>query len=153
MATDSDTPELTEALAKLETCFETPFVPGDLESWAHNARESLGRVDPLLRRQIRDVHAPQLKAIGSEDPELLARVDQLRAGDEQCLAKLEALQRTFETLDELASDIEPDETKLKTQLDELVKDGLAFVIHVRKQIVALRTWLQEAFDRDRGTVD
>lgn len=153
MSTDRDNPSLTYALSMLEACLETPFVPGELESWVHGARSAINRVGPLLRRQIDEVHAPQLKQIAVEDPGLLSRADDLREGDVQSLAKLEELSRTFETLDTIVAQIEPDETKLKAQLADVVKDGLTFVIHVRTQEVALRTWLQEAFDRDRGTVD
>jgi len=34
-----------------------------------------------------------------------------------------------------------------------LEDGLRFVTHVRKQQAAIRSWLQEAFERDTGTGD
>jgi hypothetical protein len=153
MTTTTTNTELMKSLAVLEKCLETPLVPGDLEAWAENARTSLQDVDRHVRNVIRNEHASVLKQIESEDAELQGRVDELRAGDQACLDELQTLTRTFASLDELAAAIEPDETKLKEQLDELVKQGLAFVIQVRTQVVSVRTWLQEAFDRDRGTVD
>lgn len=153
MITQIENADLMESLATFETCLETPLVPGELESWAENARKSLEQVAPRLRDVIDNNHGPVLKQIVSEDPGLQGRVDDLRVGDAECIAELESVTRTFETLDEIAAAIEPDETKLKQQLDELIEQGLKFVIQVRTQVVSVRTWLQEAFDRDRGVVD
>ena len=152
-ARTSDNKKLLDALATLESALESPFVEGELESWVQNAHAALQRVDPLLRHQIAEVNTPLLDEIETEDPGLIARVEQMRECDEKCLSELNSLNRTFETLSDLVDDIEPNETKLKSQLDDLVQRGLKFVIQVRTQLVALRTWLQEAFDRDRGTVD
>ncbi len=153
MADAFDNPELMNALADLEVALETPFVPGELESWAQDVQRALVRVDPLLRKQISEVNAAMLEEIETEDAGLLSRVADLRERDQKSLSELETLLRTLGTLNEIAGEVEPDETKLKSQLDELARSGLALVISVRTQLVSLRTWLQEAFDRDRGTVD
>lgn len=153
MTTEPDHPALTEALAAFETSLPTPFVPGELESWVRDARDAVSRFDPLLRTRLVRVHDPELQQIATEDPDLLSRVEDLREGDRRSLADLASLRRTLDSLDVLAPEREPFETKLEGQLDELVRQGLDFVLHVRRQEVALRTWLQEAYDRDRGTLD
>jgi len=148
-----DNPELIEALADLEVSLETPFVPGELESWAQNVQTRLTDLQPLLVNQVQKVNSPLLEEIKTEDPGLLSRVENLRTRDEECLEELETLLRTIGTLNELVCELEPNETKLKTQLNDLVRQGLDFVIGVRTQLVALQTWHQEAFVRDRGVVD
>lgn len=145
--------DLQQSLARLEECLETPLVPGELEAWIKTLRQAVGAFGPLFRRQVGEVHAAELSEIGSEDPELFGRVNELLHEDERNLQRFQFLERSIETLSELISEIEPDETRFKQHVDDLVEEGLQFVIAVRRQEVAIRTWLQEAFNRDRGDVD
>lgn len=145
--------ELLDALMHLETALETPFVPGELEAWVTALNTAAKNVSPLLKHQIATVHAAEIKQIESEDKEMLQRVDDLRKTDADNLECLEKLSRAAGTLKEMALKIEPDETRFKEQLDDLVEDGLRFVICVRKQEVGLKTWLWEALARDRGVGD
>jgi hypothetical protein len=39
------------------------------------------------------------------------------------------------------------------QQQALLEEGLRFVTHVRKQETAIRSWIQEAFQRDTGSGD
>ncbi len=39
------------------------------------------------------------------------------------------------------------------QQQKLLEEGLQFVMNVRRQETAIRTWTEEAFDRDTGLGD
>jgi hypothetical protein len=45
------------------------------------------------------------------------------------------------------------EAGLKEELDRFVTESLALVVRIRKQELAVRTWVVEAFTRDRGDAD
>ena len=42
---------------------------------------------------------------------------------------------------------------LRPEFGEFIKQGIDFVIHVRTQELAITTWLNEAFNRERGPGD
>lgn len=145
--------ELLAALARLETSLETPIVPGELANWCQTARQECEEVDRLLRQQITAVHRDLLQQILREDPGLAARVDELRQADLRLLEQSEAVRASFERLCKAAAGMEPDEARLEGSPQEVVDEGLQFVLAVRKQETALTTWYVEAFERDRGVVD
>lgn len=146
-------PKLADALDEFEACLETPIVPGELESWTSAARAACGSVGVVLRDQINDAHPEQYAAITQEDPELDHRIEQLRDEDQQLLAQFEALNRRMQELPAKASFVEPREGKLEDQTSDVVEDGLALIIRVRRQEQAISTWYMEAFNRDRGIAD
>lgn len=147
-----DDPELAEALGAFETALATPIVPGELEPWAETLQAKAKRLEPLLHRRIAD-HEKCFSQIEKADPELIKRVENLKSEDEEIHSEFQSLSERIASLAERAPDTEPGETVANRQVPELVDNGLAFVIRVRKQEVALRTWLVEAFQRDRGPVD
>lgn len=141
------------ALDKLEVCLETPFVPGELERWFEDLQQAVAALDELLRPQFQEVHERQLEEIFEQDPGLQHRVEQIRREDARVAAQFDLLAQRVGTMAKSASKAGPDEASLKEDCYKLVEDGLAFVIAARKQQVAVRTWLVEAFDRDCGTMD
>jgi hypothetical protein len=146
-------PALAEALGALETALETPMVPGELDGWAGALRDAAENLQPLLGRRITTAHRESFSQIEATDPELIRRVENLKTEDERIQRDFQALSDRIADLAARAPDAEPDEGTLDQQVSELVDEGLAFVIRLRKQEVALRTWLVEAFQRDRGPVD
>ena len=99
------------------------------------------------------MHAEEFAAIVEEDAGLLARVEQLKKEDSGIIQQFADPSRRAERLAELAWRCEPDEGQVREDVSRLVELGLSFVIRVRTQETAISTWLLEAFDRDRGTVD
>jgi hypothetical protein len=144
---------LLEALAELEADIETPCVPGELEGWIGAANDAFQRVQPLLDRQIHTVHPQQFSEISEEDEELLRRVEQMRQEDAGIAEAAGELREQIQKLETAAANIEPDEARFRTAFDDFVQAGLKWIIRVRTQEQAIRTWLMEAFTRDRGPVD
>jgi len=155
MNTATATPQqaVRTALEKLEMSVETPLVPGEMERWIGAVSECWQTLVPLLQPLITEQHLAQFQEIRQEDPGLTHRVESMRADDEGIKQAAEELSRQ---IDQLKRDIrkgEPDEASLTSGLKPFVGDVLRFIIRVRMQEQAVRTWLQEAFMRDRGTVD
>jgi hypothetical protein len=145
--------DFLRSLAKLETCLETPRVAGELPSWAAAVQEGFADVGSMLSRQLDSLHAEEYAEIVEEDSGLFARVEQLKKEDCGITEQFADLCRRAERLAEIAWRVEPDEGQVREDVSRLVELGLSFVIRVRTQETAITTWLVEAFDRDRGTVD
>lgn len=145
--------EVSLSLERLETCLETPHVPGELPSWAAAVRKAVADLGPCLKQQISELHHQDFGEISKQDPGLLSRVEQLEAEDAEIADEYQQLTHLVEKIVDSASRIEPDEQRLEPIVEECVERGLSFGLHVRKQETAIKTWLLEAFDRDRGTVD
>ena len=144
--------ELQRKLEDFEECAETPFVPGELESWLTAAGKAYDELRPQFQLQTDHIHAEEFAEIAEEDPELLSRVEEMRQEDQElktlCNDIANRLKEFQRKVEKGAS-----ETDLKEDLEQFVSIGLDFVMRVRKQEVTVRTWLMEAFTRDRGTVD
>lgn len=141
------------ALDCLENTLLTPVVPGELQGWLADLQESAEATKALLRRQIESVHKPDLDQMARRDPELLSHVEQLRREDSDAPARLQALLERITQLKGSAGQCEPDEAALKSRLDSLVEDALAWVIHAKGQERALETWFSQSFNRDLGVGD
>ena len=142
-----------DALERLELGLETPFVPGDLEQWFAALSEAVRETDELIHPLFERTHKAQLNEIFQEDPGLEHRVEQLQRQDRETLEQFERFASKVERLAATASKVEPDEARIKKSCYKLAEEGLAVVIAARKQEVAIRTWLIEALERDRGVVD
>ena len=107
---------------------------------------------PLLQEQTLYIHADEFAEIAEQDPELLARVEEMREEDR---AIIEQKDRLADWLYGLQTRLNHDasETDLKGDMDLFVSTALEMVVRIHKQEVTVRTWLVEAFDRDRGTMD
>jgi len=142
--------EFRDALQLLETCLETPRVSGELERWIAELHRNVAVIGTLLPRQIARQHAARLRQIAAEDPGLNGEVERLKSGDDDTQAQFDKLRDWSNRLATKASRIEPDESKLEEELVALTALGLEFVIHARKQEIALDTWQQEAIYRETG---
>jgi hypothetical protein len=142
--------EFRDALQLLETALETPRVSGELERWIANVQKNIEAIASLLPKQIARQHAVRLRQIAVDDPQLSAEVERLKCGDETARGQFDKLQQRTSQLTHRATKVEPDESQLEEQLVELTALGLAFVIHARKQEIAIETWQQEALYRDTG---
>jgi hypothetical protein len=91
--------------------------------------------------------------MAEEDLELLPQIERLKAEDEAIERERERIGNMVERDAQHVPKLEPDEAKAQKHVQNLIDEGLAFVMRVRKQEVALETWLVEAFNRDRGTAD
>jgi hypothetical protein len=152
-AVDDERDTFLASLANLEADVETPCVPGELEGWISDIDDALQRLRPLLERQIGVIHPRQFADIGAEDEELLRRVELMRLEDASIEVEARRLGEQIRILKTAATNIEPDEAKLRVAFDTFVEAGIAWIIRVRTQEQAIRTWFMEAFNRDRGDVD
>ena len=152
MSTHADK-SLQEALQEFERVLETPIVPGELVQWIRDAAATCGRVGTEVVRQQREGHAEILGQISREDTGLLQRVQMLREEDERLRDEYRELREQARQLDQQADSAEPNEREMDDLVSQFIRRGLDFVIRVRKQEIAMETWLVESFDRDRGVAD
>ena len=152
-AANSNSRDLLTALARFETCLETPVIPGELPDWLASAQAHCHHLGDILRRQVSEKHSELLRQIVRQDAELARRVEKLKENDEALLAQQQDCCSMLDQLHVKADQVEPHEAKLHEQLEQVIERSIAFVIEVRKQETALTTWYMEAFDRDRGTAD
>ena len=145
--------ELARQLADLEACLGTPLVPGELVTWFENAAALLGTLQPLVRRRATDGHLAKFAQIVREDPALQRSVERLGAEDEALGRTLYALKTRADRFAAKAAAIEPDEALMTQEWTRFVDEGLWFVVGLRKQETAIRTWLGEAQNRVRGAGD
>jgi hypothetical protein len=68
-------------------------------------------------------------------------------------SQCQSLSRQFADLEANATRAGADEKQVIDQQRALLDEGLRFVIDVRRQETAIRTWIEEAFDRDTGLGD
>src|SRR5260221_10967812 len=142
--------EFRDALQSLEACLETPRVSGELERWIADVQKTVELIGTLLPRQLERQHAARLRQIAAEDPELNAAVEHVKTGDGETREQFENLRERTNRLATKATKVEPDESRLEEELVAFTALGLAFVIHARKQEVAIDSWQQESLYRDTG---
>ncbi len=145
--------ELKAALANFETSLVTPIVSGELAEWIDEVQQSWSDASAQIRYQIEHLHPRQYDVIAKQDPELLPRIELLKAEDDAIERQREHLSATIHRVAEHAPKFEPDEEKAQKHTKTMIDDGTAFLTRVRKQEAALQTWFVEAFDRDGGAVD
>jgi len=142
--------EFRNVLQLLETCLETPRVSGEFEPWITDVQRNVELIGKLFPRQIERQHAARLRQIAVEEPELNAEVEHLKTGDDETREQFDKLREWTNRLATKATKVEPDESRLEEELVALTAFGLAFVIHSRKQEIAIDAWQQEALYRDTG---
>jgi chromosome segregation ATPase len=149
LSTPDDHRALRDALEAFETRLATPVVSGELKTWAAAVSQAWATLAVEVKNRL-EHHQEQLATIANQDPELLPRVEQLKGEDESIRRDIETLSTTIERLTPRAEKVEPHEGRLGAEVEAASAQGIAFVNRIRKQEVALRTWFQEAFNRDRG---
>jgi hypothetical protein len=144
---------LKTALASLETSLSTPIVSGELAAWVQEVQASWEEASARIEESCRVLHPRQFEQIAEQDQELLPQIEQLKAEDEAIERQREHIGQMVARDAQYVPKLEPDEGKAQKHVQTLIDQGLAFVVQVRKQEVAIGTWLMEAFNRDRGTAD
>jgi hypothetical protein len=145
----SNDEELKAALSAVETNLVTPVVSGDMTERLESLKTSWVTATEQVQQHFKQ-HAAQFEEIGSADPELLPRVEQLESEDVAIEKDRHAFDQAVARMAEHGPKLEPDEEKAQQHLKKLVDQGMAFITRVRKQEVAIQTWFVEAFNRDRG---
>jgi hypothetical protein len=141
---------LKAALSNFETSLATPVVSGELADWLDTLKKSWANASAKIHAAAVRGHASELEQIGSADPELLPRVEQLQAEDAAIEHARQSFDQAMSRIATHAPKLEPDEEKAQQHVRKLVDEGMALVTRVRKQEVAIQTWFVEAFNRDRG---
>jgi len=150
-ATQQD--ELRAALARFETSLVTPIISGELSGWLDEVKAGWSEASAQVHHHVKHLHSRQYDEISEQDPELLPRIELLKAEDEAIDQQREQLACVMMRVAEHAPKLEPDEEKAQKHTQSLVDGGVSFLTRVRKQEAAVQTWYVEAFNRDRGAVD
>ena len=145
--------DLNTALAALETALLTPVVSGEMEAWARTAQQAATELDRRLPPYLRSVLHPQYAEIARSDAELLPRVEQLIAEDQNLLLEQSAFCDRINTFALRAAQVKRDEAQVAAERDGLEEEGIGLIVRIKKQRAAADTWLAEANYRDRGPVD
>ena len=146
------TAKLHDALQELEMSLEVPILPGESEVWLEQAASALQRAGDMLT-ELKQRTERDLVTIQERRPELAHQVARLRAQEQDVRAAFRGLQgQVFDLLQRLVR-AERADGAMSRDLDALGKNGVAFVISVRRLVLATRTWFVEAFDRDLGGGD
>jgi hypothetical protein len=150
--TNLQTP-LRESLDKLEVALTTPIIAGELADWLLELRTLWEDASAQLHAALERDHPRQHQQISKEDQEMFATVEKLQAEDAAIAEESECFGRLLARVAEHAPKFERDEEKIRSHTDALLNTGLALVVRIKKQEVALQTWFIESFTRDRGTGD
>jgi len=145
--------DLNATLAALETALLTPVVSGELESWARTAQQAATELERRLPPYLRSVLHPQYAEIARSDAELLPRVEQLIANDQNLLLEQSAFCDRMNAFAQRAVLVKKDEVQIAAERTQLEQEGIGLIVRIKKQRAAADTWLAEANYRDRGSVD
>src|SRR5262245_24974997 len=144
---------INETLAALETALLSPVASGELESWARTVEEAATKLSERLPAYLKSVLHPQYAEIAKSDPELLSRVEQLIAEDQNVLIEQDAFQTRASDFARKAAQVKKDEAQVAAERTKLELEGIALALRIKRQRAAADTWLTEANYRDRGPVD
>jgi hypothetical protein len=139
-------------LGQIEMCLESVVIPGELESWASALCEACAAEGPLLKREL-ESHRRQLAKVTAADANFAQRALQLQQEDAAILQAFDEFERKAGRLHERACLAGSHEDKFEEGLKDIIDDGLALVIRVRKQERALTTWCSESMQRENGVGD
>lgn len=153
MTTTKKLDALAESLQHLEEHLELPYVSGDLHDWSEKLRQLLADAVERFRSEVETEHRRAYESIIKNHSNLRQEVDKLRSDEPQIVADLASVTQAAERF---ASSI--DETVLASQQiqpkrEQLINDGLAVVLRIRRHRAAIDTWLGEALQRDNGVGD
>src|SRR5437016_1539984 len=149
LKTNSPESDLRTALASFETNLTTPIVSGDLAAWLEDVQASWSEASAQIHYHVKHLHPRQYGEIAKQDPELLPRIELLKAEDDAIEQQREQVASAVSRVSQHVPKLEPDEEKAQKHTKTLIDDGTAFLARVRKQEVALQTWYVEAFNRAR----
>jgi len=141
-----------EVVARLEQVLCATRVPGELLDWIEPVRDSLRQSRHLVKEESMPRHKLAFIEMGKEDLSLQPRIEQLREEDSAILAEI---LRAEELATAIRRRLDASEGKVeeRAKTDELFELGQTIVLRLKKQEQDIRTWLMEAFQRDRGVAD
>src|SRR4051794_8474822 len=116
--------ELTTTLTRLETALLTPAISGELESWARAVQDATTELEKRLPAYVQNVWHPQYAEIARSDQELLTRVEQLIADDQNLVAEQIAFSRRVAEFSRRAGQVKKDEAQLAAERQQLEQDGI-----------------------------
>jgi hypothetical protein len=145
-------PNIKPALEAIETLFAAPMVPGEHVAWTEELTSKWESLEPQIRQHL-GAHEQQYKQMLEVDQEIFKRVELLRQEDQAIAAELDGIDELVERLRIKTPVAVPNEARTDKEREALTNRGLAFVVRLRKQEVAIDTWFSEAFNRDRGPGD
>jgi uncharacterized protein (DUF3084 family) len=145
--------ELKVAIDNFETNLVTPIMPGELAGWVDQLQKAWKEAAAQIHYHAKHLHPRQFEEIAKQDPELLPRVELLKAEDTAIEEQRDKINQAVTRVAEHAPKLEPNEEKAQKYTTSLIDDAMGFVARVRKQCVAVQTWYVEAFNRDHGAVD
>jgi hypothetical protein len=141
-----------EVVVRLEQALCTTRVPGELIDWVEPVRTSLRQSRHLVKEESMPRHKLAFLEMGKEDLALQPRIEQLRDEDS---AILDDIVRAEELASAICRRLETSDGKVeeREKTDELFELGQSIALRLKKQEQDIRTWLMEAFQRDRGVAD
>jgi hypothetical protein len=142
-----------EALQRLEDHLELPYVSGDLQAWSESLRELLSEADEHVRDDVASEHGRAYETITKNHSNLRQQVEKLRSADPEILAALESVGQQVERFTSAIDETVLAGQQFQEKREQLVNDGLALVLRVRRHRAAIDTWLGEALQRDNGVGD
>src|SRR5262249_9808638 len=108
------------------------------------------RAEPVMVHEVRDLQRAQIEQIGQQEQELFARMELLKSESDAILEQMEALKQDIGRLGRKAPQVGFQENRAEPDFRMIVDKGTEFVTRMRKQHIAVRTWLMEAFNRVQG---
>ncbi len=144
--------ELKAAIDKLETALLTPVLAGELVSWVTQVQDSADDLDELVKPCLERLHS-DFTEIAKSDNELLSRVQQMVACEQELLKQHEEFRRNLHLLATKAPKVFSDEAKVADERLKVERQGTAVLMELKRLQAAASTWLSEAVYRDRGPVD
>lgn len=144
--------QLKEVVEKLEHALLTPVLSGELTGWVTTVQDAADDLDEQIRPFLEVLHS-EYKEIVKADNELMSKVEQLVADEKKFLLQLEEFRRDLHLLVERTPTVFSDEAKVAEERARVEKQGMKLLLQIKRQQMAVTTWLSEAVYRDRGPVD
>lgn len=140
-------------LVAMERSLLTPIVSGELEHWGKVACQSMQDALPAIHHRLRVEYPQEIKAILQDDAELSTQATQLFSDVDKISAEAQSLESDMKVLCSFSGQHEPDEAPVSAVAQRLAERGVLLGTVLRRLDEAIRTWQNEALNRDRGTGD
>lgn len=129
-----------------------PLVPGEAREWVTAVRSRFGEARADLTPTAQ-ADRRRIAEIVDDDPGLIGRADALAAREDAIEEASDAFARSIRELEERAGAAGADERALRDAIADASERGVALVVLVRRQRLAIQVWSTEALNRDRGRAD
>lgn len=132
--------------------FAAPTEPERPVLWVTRCESALDELMSRLHEEL-EVHQAEYAQIEENDLGLEPKLNEMRGEDGVIVEEGNQLVQRVAALRQRMSNGDTDEAAWEVELTQLSEQGLAWISRVRRQELAVRTWLVEAFTRDRGEGD